>query len=164
MGSKQRCPNGALSHRISHAIPVWPPRPTTKAPTSSRPEADGADERRVARMAGQGLLRKLPLRPPVRQNRPGVYSPAVRAEGCNDVYHTRLSAGSLCYIVAETSLGERNGQHERTAWEWRKRAILRPAVLSVLLSILASKRVVLNRQHGRNRLGRGVGSPVESAK
>ena len=89
---------------------------------------------------GQGLLRKLPLRPPVRQNRPGVYSSAVRAEGCNDVYHTRLTAGSLCYIVAETSLGERNGQHERTAWEWRKRAILRPAVLSVLLSILASKR------------------------
>jgi len=30
------------------------------------------------------------------------------------------------------------------------------AVLSVLLSILASKRVVLDRQHGRNRLGLGL--------
>jgi hypothetical protein len=28
------------------------------------------------------------------------------------------------------------------------------AVLSVLLSILASKRVVLDRQHGRNKTGR----------
>jgi hypothetical protein len=37
-------------------------------------------------------------------------------------------------------------------------------VLSVLLSILASKRVVLDRQHGRNRLAVGLGSPVDSAK
>jgi hypothetical protein len=38
------------------------------------------------------------------------------------------------------------------------------AVLSVLLSILASKRVVLDRQHGWNRLGPGLGSPTGSAK
>ena len=37
-------------------------------------------------------------------------------------------------------------------------------VLSVLLSILASKRVVLDRQHGRNRLGFGPASPTDSAK
>jgi hypothetical protein len=37
-------------------------------------------------------------------------------------------------------------------------------VLSVLLSILASKRVVLNRQHGRNRLDVGLGSLTDSAK
>jgi hypothetical protein len=33
--------------------------------------------------------------------------------------------GALCYIVPGTSFGERNGQHERTAWEWRNPAILR---------------------------------------
>ena len=38
------------------------------------------------------------------------------------------------------------------------------AVLSVLLSILASKRVVLDRQHGRNRLAHGLGSLTDSAK
>jgi hypothetical protein len=38
------------------------------------------------------------------------------------------------------------------------------AVLSVLLSILASKRVVLDRQHGRNRLNIGLGSLTDSAK
>jgi len=38
------------------------------------------------------------------------------------------------------------------------------AVLSVLLSILASKRVVLDRQHGRNRLALGLGSLTDSAK
>ncbi len=37
------------------------------------------------------------------------------------------------------------------------------AVLSVLLSILASKRVVLDRQHGRNRLETGLGSSMDSA-
>jgi hypothetical protein len=37
-------------------------------------------------------------------------------------------------------------------------------VLSVLLSILASKRVVLDRQHGRNRLDVGLGSLTDSAK
>ena len=37
-------------------------------------------------------------------------------------------------------------------------------VLSVLLSILASKRVVLDRQHGRNRLDVGLGSSMGSAK
>ena len=38
------------------------------------------------------------------------------------------------------------------------------AVLSVLLSILASKRVVLDRQHGRNRLAVILGSLTDSAK
>jgi protein tyrosine/serine phosphatase len=45
-----------------------------------------------------------------------------------------------------------------------QREILDAAVLSVLLSILASKRVVLNRQHGRNRLGLGSACPIDSAK
>ena len=40
----------------------------------------------------------------------------------------------------------------------------RAAVLSVLLSILASKRVVLDRQHGRNRQAVGLGSLTDSAK
>jgi hypothetical protein len=42
--------------------------------------------------------------------------------------------------------------------------IIRAGVLSVLLSILASKRVVLDRQHGRNRLAVGLGSLTDSAK
>jgi hypothetical protein len=37
-------------------------------------------------------------------------------------------------------------------------------VLSVLLSILASKRVVLDRQHGLNRLESAPASPIGSAK
>jgi hypothetical protein len=37
-------------------------------------------------------------------------------------------------------------------------------VLSVLLSILASKRVVLDRQYGWNRLVPSLGSPMDSAK
>ena len=37
-------------------------------------------------------------------------------------------------------------------------------VLSVLLSILAFKRVVLDRQQGRNRLAASLGSPMNSAK
>ena len=45
-----------------------------------------------------------------------------------------------------------------------QREILDAAVLSVLLSILASKRVVLDRQHGRNRLDLGLGSLTDSAK
>ena len=56
-----------------------------------------------------------------------------------------------------------NGQHGKQA----SRAVRQnsqAAVLSVLLSILASKRVVLDRQHGLNRLGPGLGSPVDSAK
>jgi Zn-dependent peptidase ImmA (M78 family) len=32
---------------------------------------------------------------------------------------TERPLGALCYIVPGTSFGERNGQHERTAWEWR---------------------------------------------
>ena len=70
----------------------------------------------------------------------------------------------LCLERAlESEMDSMNGQHGKQA----SRAI-RPdsqaGVLSVLLSILASKRVVLDRQHGRNRLGRGLGSPVDSAK
>jgi hypothetical protein len=56
-----------------------------------------------------------------------------------------------------------NGQHGKQAF----RAIQRDSqagMLSVLLSILASKRVVLDRQHGRNRLGFGPASPLDSAK
>lgn len=37
-------------------------------------------------------------------------------------------------------------------------------VLSVLLSILASRRVVLDRQYGRNRLAADLESPMDSAK
>jgi hypothetical protein len=44
-----------------------------------------------------------------------------------------------------------------------ERAISQDAVLSVLLSILASKRVVLDRQHGRNRLDFSPESPMNSA-
>ncbi len=56
-----------------------------------------------------------------------------------------------------------NGQHGKQAF----RAIQRDSqagMLSVLLSILASKRVVLDRQHGRNRLDVSLGSPTDSAK
>ena len=56
-----------------------------------------------------------------------------------------------------------NGQHGK-----RHLGAVRPdsqaAVLSVLLSILASKRVVLDRQHGRNRLDVSLGSLTDSAK
>jgi hypothetical protein len=43
-------------------------------------------------------------------------------------------------------------------------AIIGLGVPSILLCILASKRVVLDRQRGRNRLGLGLGSPTDSAK
>jgi hypothetical protein len=52
-----------------------------------------------------------------------------------------------------------NGQHGNGG-----RRDPQAGVLSVLLSILASKRVVLDRQYGRNRLAAGLGSPVDSAK
>jgi len=52
-----------------------------------------------------------------------------------------------------------SGQHGRGG-----RRDSQAAVLSVLLSILASKRVVLDRQHGRNRLAIGLGSLTDSAK
>jgi len=49
-----------------------------------------------------------------------------------------------------------NGQHgNRNLGGW-VRLDSQAGVLSVLLSILASKRVVLDRQHGRNRLGAGL--------
>ena len=56
-----------------------------------------------------------------------------------------------------------NGQQGKQA----SRAVRRDSqagVLSVLLSILASKRVVLDRQHGRNRQNLGLGSLTDSAK
>jgi len=56
-----------------------------------------------------------------------------------------------------------NGQHGKRA----SRAIRRDSqagMLSVLLSILASKRVVSDRQHGRNRLDVGLGNLTDSAK
>ena len=56
-----------------------------------------------------------------------------------------------------------NGQHGKQA----SRAVRRDSqagMLSVLLSILASKRVVLDRQQGRNRLEPGLGSLTVSAK
>ena len=51
-----------------------------------------------------------------------------------------------------------SGQHGRSG-----RRDSQAGVLSVLLSILASKRVVLDRQHGRNRLAVGLGSLTDSA-
>jgi hypothetical protein len=45
-----------------------------------------------------------------------------------------------------------------------ERAILRLAVLSVLLSILASKRVVLDRRMDGIELATGLGSLIDSAK
>ena len=69
----------------------------------------------------------------------------------------------LCYSVPGTSFGEQmdsmSGQHGNG--ETRDS---QAAVLSVLLSSLASKRVVLDRQQGRNRLGTSLGSPMNSAK
>jgi len=54
-----------------------------------------------------------------------------------------------------------NGQHEYR----NLGAGVRPnSQAVVLLSILASKRVVLDRQYGLNRLAAGLGSPVDSAK
>jgi hypothetical protein len=53
-----------------------------------------------------------------------------------------------------------NGQH----WKQAVRRDSQAGMLSVLLSILASKRVVLDRQHGRNRLDVGLGSLTDSAK
>ena len=38
-------------------------------------------------------------------------------QGCGS--YTNPTLGPLCYIVPGTSFGERNGQHEQTAWEWR---------------------------------------------
>jgi len=57
-----------------------------------------------------------------------------------------------------------NGQHGYRNLGAGVRPNSQAGVLSVLLSILASKRVVLDRQYGRNRLAAGLGSPVDSAK
>jgi len=57
-----------------------------------------------------------------------------------------------------------NGQHGKRNLVAGVRPDSQAAVLSVLLSILASKRVVLDRQHGRNRLDVGLGSLTDSAK
>ena len=51
-------------------------------------------------------------------------------------------------------------QHVERENEAHSQAVM----LSVLLSILASKRVVLDRQYGRNRLVSGLGNPMDSAK
>jgi len=55
----------------------------------------------------------------------------------------------------ESKMDSMDGQHGKQA----SRAVRQDSqagVLSVLLSILASKRVVLDRQHGRNRLAVGL--------
>jgi hypothetical protein len=57
-----------------------------------------------------------------------------------------------------------NGQHRYRDLGAGVRPNSQAGVLSVLLSILASKRVVLDRQHGRNRLTVGLGSLTDSAK
>jgi hypothetical protein len=57
-----------------------------------------------------------------------------------------------------------NGQHVNLGRGAGVRPDSQAGLLSVLLSILASKRVVLDRQYGRNRLGTGLGNPVDSAK
>ena len=63
---------------------------------------------------------------------------------------TRTRPCCLCYSVPGTSFGEQmdsmNGQHGSGG-----RRDSQAGVLSVLLSILASKRVVPDRQQGRNR-------------
>jgi len=57
-----------------------------------------------------------------------------------------------------------NGQHRNRNLQVDVGPDSQAEVLSVLLSILASKRVALDRQYGRNRLGVPLGSPMESAK
>ena len=70
------------------------------------------------------------------------------------------SCAILCLERAlESNMDSMNGQHGNGG-----KRDSQAAVLSVLLSILASKRVVLDRQHGRNRLALGLGSLTDSAK
>ena len=57
-----------------------------------------------------------------------------------------------------------NGQHRYRNLGAGVRPNSQAVMLSVLLSILASKRVVLDRQHGRNRLDTGLGSLTDLAK
>jgi hypothetical protein len=73
-----------------------------------------------------------------------------------------------CVIVwlkraLDSRMDSMNGQHGKRNLVAGVRPDSQAAVLSVLLSILASKRVVLDRQHGRNRLDVGLGSPMDSA-
>jgi hypothetical protein len=60
-------------------------------------------------------------------------------------------------------MDSKNGQHGNRKLGVGVRPDSQAGVLSVLLSILASKRVVLGRQYGRNRLLAGLGSPMDSA-
>ena len=74
-----------------------------------------------------------------------------------------LRRSALCYSVPGNELwrakmDSMNGQHGNGGTRDSQ-----AAVLSVLLSILASKRVVLDRQHGCNGLGHGLGNPTDSA-
>jgi hypothetical protein len=65
----------------------------------------------------------------------------------------------LCLERAlESEMDSMNGQHGNGGTRDSQ-----AGVLSVLLSILASKRVVLDRQHGWYRLATGLGSPMDSA-
>lgn len=57
-----------------------------------------------------------------------------------------------------------NGQHGNRNVGAGVRPDSQAGMLSVLLSVLASKRVVLDRQYGRNRLAAGLQSPMVSAK
>ena len=80
------------------------------------------------------------------------------AEGNSTLLSVRCAI--LCLERAsESKMDSMNGQHGNGGTRDSQ-----AAVLSVLLSILASKRVVLDRQHGRNRLGLSSASPMDSAK
>jgi hypothetical protein len=71
----------------------------------------------------------------------------------------------LCLKRAlDSTMDGMNGQHGNCNLGAGVRPDSQAGVLSVLLSILASKRVVLDRQYGRNRLAAGLGSPMDSAK
>lgn len=78
-------------------------------------------------------------------------------------------AGSPCAILYRYAILSLKTSFDSTMDSMRNRDLgvwwdSQAGVLSVLLSILASKRVVLDRQYGRNRLGAGLGSPMDSAK
>src|SRR5579863_9763726 len=70
-------------------------------------------------------------------------------------------------LCVKRALGRRmdsmNGQHGKRELRAGVRPDSQAGVLSVLLSILASKRVVSDRKHGRNRLDLGLGSLMDSA-
>ena len=87
---------------------------------------------------------------------------AVLASGTLAV-HSRPCAIVCLERALESKMDSMNGQHGKQA-SWAARQNSQAGMLSVLLSILASKRVVLDRQHGRNRLDVGLGSLTDSAK